>query len=55
MATASFDKRIVVNQKEAELLSRELKKKPIGPPEMSEEFIRNNEKEASEWLSRFEK
>ena len=54
MATASFDKRIVINQQEAELLASELEKKPVGPPEMSEDFIQNNEKEVNAWLSSFE-
>ena len=54
MATASFDKRIVINQKEAEFLASELEKKPLGPPDMPEDFIQNNEKDVNVWLSSFE-
>ena len=55
MATATFDKRIIIDQKDAEFLERELEKTPIGPPKTSENFIAENEKEVKKWLSGFGK
>ena len=51
MATATFDKRIIIKQKEAEFLAHELDKKPIGAPKLSDNFIKENERKVIAWLS----
>jgi hypothetical protein len=55
MATATFDKRIVIDQKDAEFLVTELDKTPIGPPMIELSFMTENEKEVDKWLSNFGK
>ena len=55
MATATFDKRIVIDQKDADFLVRELEKQPVGPPKIGQNFKAENEKEVDVWLSNFEK
>lgn len=55
MATATFDKRIIIDKKDAKVLMRELKKAPVGPPDIEGNFKIENEKEVDKWLSNFEK
>jgi len=53
MATATFDKRIVIDQKDADFLVCELEKQPIGPPKTGQGFKTENDKEVDKWLSNF--
>jgi hypothetical protein len=55
MATETFDKRIVIDQKDAEFLATELEKTPVGPPVIEQSFMAKNEKEVDKWLSNFGK
>ena len=55
MATATFDKRIIINQNDADFLVQELEKRPVGPPKIRQDFKAENEKEVDIWLSNFEK
>lgn len=55
MATATFDKRIIIGQSEADFLVRELEKTPIGPPSAGQGLKHENEKEVEEWLSHYAK
>ena len=55
MATATFDKRIIIDQKDADFLVRELEKQPIGPPMIGQDFKTENDKEVDVWLSNFAK
>jgi len=55
MATATFDKRIVIDQKDADFLVSELDKAPVGPPKTEKNSRIENEKEVDKWLSNFEK
>lgn len=55
MATATFDKRIIIGQKEADIIVSELEKTPIGPPKTEQDFIVDNEREVEKWLSSYAK
>ena len=55
MATATFEKRIIIDQKDADFLVRELEKTPVGPLDENQNFITENERETAIWLSGFEK
>ena len=53
MATATFDKRIIIDQNDADFLVRELEKPPVGPPRIDASLKSENDKEVDKWLSSY--
>jgi hypothetical protein len=53
MATATFDKRIIIDKNDAKILVNELERVPVGPPAIEQDFMTVNEKEVDIWLSSF--
>jgi hypothetical protein len=55
MATATFDRDIVLGPEAAERLAEALMKPAAPEPDLGEDWWYKNDKEVDEWLSRFKK
>jgi uncharacterized protein (DUF1778 family) len=55
MATATFDRDIVLDQEAAERLAKALNEPATPRPDLGEDWWYKNDKEVDEWLSRFKK
>jgi hypothetical protein len=53
MATATFDRDIVLDQEAAERLAAALMEPAMPEPDLGEDWWYKNSKEVDEWLSRF--